>query len=404
VPFLQLSLLRLADFRCLGASLALNSVGMMGEAVVLGWLALELTNSPFLVGVALGMRALPLFFAGVPAGILADRFPRHRLLMLTGAGQALITATLGALTLAGRVRLTHLLLLTFAGGVVRAVEWAARQGYTHDVVGARELVNGLAILGVAMRVGWLFGSLGIGVVIARLGSGAAYLAVAVGYLAGAAALLPSAAPARTAPPAPGSVWDSIVGFVTAIRTDRVLPVLMLLTAGAEILGFSHQALLPSLARDILHVGPEGLGALNAARAVGGILGLVLISARGPARGGGTLFLGVLLVFGASVVGLGAAPRFMDFAGVIVVLVVVNALGALSDLLSQSLMQLSVPGHLRGHAGGAWVVAIGLAPLGQLQIGALASAFGVTLALGASGLALVALTGAAAFLFPRVRRL
>jgi hypothetical protein len=68
------------------------------------------------------------------------------------------------------------------------------------------------------------------------------------------------------------------------------------------------------------------------------------------------------------------------------------------------MQLSVPAHLRGRAGGAWVVAIGLGPLGQLQIGALASLFGVSVALGASGLGLVALVGAAVFFFPRVRRL
>jgi len=67
----------------------LNSVGMMGENVALGWLVLELTNSPLLVGVAMGTRALPLFFAGVPAGALADRWPRHHLLVATGVGQGL---------------------------------------------------------------------------------------------------------------------------------------------------------------------------------------------------------------------------------------------------------------------------------------------------------------------------
>ena len=151
----QRDLFRLGDFRCLGLSTVLNSVGMMGEVVVLGWLTLELTDSPFLVGVALGMRALPLFFVGVPAGVLADRFPRRRLLMLTGVGQALTTATLGALTLWGLVSLAHVLLLTFLAGVVRAVEWAARQSYTHDVVGAPRLMSAFAVLGVAGRAGWL---------------------------------------------------------------------------------------------------------------------------------------------------------------------------------------------------------------------------------------------------------
>jgi len=375
---------------------------MMGEVVVLGWLALELTNSPFLVGVALGMRMVPLFFVGVPAGALADRVPRQHLLLVTGVGQALTAATLGTLTLLGLVRLEHLLLLTLLAGVLRGLEHAARQSYTHDVVGPAALLSGLAVLGVSMRVGWLLGSLGVGAVIAHLGSGTAYLAVALGFLGGGLALLPASASPRERGPAVGSLWQSALDFLVAVGRDRTLLALMMLTAGAEILGFAHQALLPSLARDVLHTGPEGLGALNAARAVGGILGLAAASVHGAARGG-ALFLGVLVSFGASLVMLGASPYVVGLAGVLVVLTLVNAAGALADLLAQSLLQLSVPGHLRGRAGGVWVLAIGLAPLGQLQIGALASLFGVSIALGTSGLALAMLAAATALLVPRVRR-
>jgi hypothetical protein len=402
---LKPALFRLADFRCLAASLLLNSVGMMGEVVALGWLTLELTDSPVLVGVAMGMRALPLFFVGVPAGALADRVRRHRLLMATGAGQVLTSATLGVVTLLDVVSLGHVLGLTLAAGVLRGVEHAARQSYTHDVVGGAELVKGFAVLGVAMRAGWLMGSLGVGAIIARFGSGAGYLLVACGYLAGAAVLLLASTPARTTSSGAGSLWRSVTEFLAAVRTDQALLVLMALTAGAEILGFAHQVLLPSLARDVLHAGPEGLGVLNAARSAGGILGLAAAAmTRGAARGSGALFLLVLGVFGMSLIGLGAAPYLVGFAGVVLVLTVANAAGALADLLAQSLLQLSVPPHLRGRAGGAWVLAIGLAPLGQLQIGALASLFGVSAALGASGLALAAMAVMAALLFPRVRRL
>jgi MFS family permease len=399
------ALFRLPDFRALAASMFLNSVGMMGEVVVLGWLTLELTNSPLLVGVAMGMRALPLFFVGVPAGALADRFPRHRLLMATGAGQALTASTLGILTVLGVLQLAHVLLLTLLTGVFRGIEHAARQSYTHDVVGAGALVKGLALLGVAMRSGWLLGSLGAGAIVAHFGSGAGYLAVACGYLAGAAALLLASTPARDRSTGSASLWSSVIEFLTAVRTDRTLLVLMALTAAAEILGFTHQVVLPSLARDVLHTGPEGLGVLNAARSVGGILGLgAAAMARGSTAGSGALFLLVIGVFGGSLIALGAAPHVVGFVGVVVVLTVANAAGALADLLAQSLLQLSVPAHLRGRAGGAWVVAIGLAPLGQFQIGALASLFGVSVALGASGLALTALAVTVSLVFPRVRRL
>jgi len=376
---------------------------MMGEVVVLGWLTLELTDSPFMVGAAMGTRALPLFFVGVPAGALADEFSRRRLLVLTGTGQALTAATLGVFVLLGAVSLGHVLALTLVAGMFRGIEHAARQSYTHDLVGPRVLMSGLAVLGVAMRSGWLLGSLGVGAVIAHFGSGVAYLAVAVGFLGGGLALLPATAAPRARTAAAGALWRSALDFLVAVRRDRTLLVLMILTAAAEVLGFAHQALLPSLARDVLHTGPEGLGALNAARAVGGIFGLLVASSRGAAAGGAR-FLAVLVTFGLSLIGLGVAPYLVTFVGVLVVLIVVNAAGALADLLAQSLLQLGVPNELRGRAGGAWVVAIGLAPLGQLQIGALASLLGVSIALGTSGLVLVMLAIATGLLYPRVKRI
>src|SRR2546423_5942867 len=95
VPIFRLALFRLPDFRRLGASVLLNSVGMMGETVVLGWLTLELTNSPLLVGVAMGMRMLPLFFVGVPAGAPPARFPRPQPPLLTRPRQGPPPTALG---------------------------------------------------------------------------------------------------------------------------------------------------------------------------------------------------------------------------------------------------------------------------------------------------------------------
>jgi hypothetical protein len=110
---------------------------------------------------------------------------------------------------------------------------------------------------------------------------------------------------------------------------------------------------------------------------------------------------VLIAFGASLAALSLAG---SFAVVLLILVGTNALGAVTDVLAQTLIQLAVPSGLRGRAGGAWVVAIGMAPLGQFQIGALASLFGVSVALGVNGLALMAVGVAAALLVPRLRKL
>ena len=256
---------------------------MVGEQVVLGWLALELTNSALMVGVALGLRNFPQLLFGVPAGVVADRVDRVRLLVATGVAMSAITGILGTLALLGRLGFGPLLLLSFVGGSARTLHQTARQGFAHDVSGPGRLVQTIAMVGFGSRLGGLIGSLAVGALIARFGPGAGYLAVAIGYLACAAAMLPARGSSR-APVVDGSVAAGVLGFVTMVGRDRTLLALMALTAAAEIFGFSHQALLPSLARDVLRVGPAGLGVLMGARQAGGLLGGAVVSGLGAAFG------------------------------------------------------------------------------------------------------------------------
>jgi MFS family permease len=386
--------------RCLGFCVFFHSIGMVGEQVVLGWYILEITDSAFMVGLALGVRNLPLLFAGIPAGVVADRGDRVKLLQISGVTMAAGSALMGALVAAKLGGVGPALMLTFATGCARALHQTARQGYAHDTAGGGGVVHALALVALTSRLGGLLGSLIAGVMIARLGSATAFLMVAASYLVSALAMLPARSSGRPSEAVESSVRDDVFGFLGTIRHDRVLLHLMSLTAIAEVLGFSHQALLPSLARDVLQVGPEGLGVMTAARQFGGLAGIAFTSGLGGARYG-PLFLSVIVGFGASLVALGFAP---SFTVVLLILVCANALGAVTDVLAQTLIQLAVPSGLRGRAGGAWVVSIGMAPLGQFQVGALASLFGVSAALGVNGIALMAVGAAAALLVPRLRRL
>jgi len=399
VPLLQLW--RLHGLRCLGLCVFFHSIGMVGEQVVLGWYILEITDSALMVGVALGVRNLPLLLAGIPAGVIADRGDRVKLLQASGVAMAVGTALMGALVAAGLGGVGPALMLTFVTGCARALHQTARQGYAHDIAGGGGVVHALALVALTARLGGLLGSLLTGFLIAGYGSATAFLVVAAGYLVSAVAMLPARPSDRPIEAGSRSMGEDVLGFLGTIRRDRVLLHLMSLTAIAEVLGFSHQALLPPLARDVLQVGPEGLGVMTAARQIGGLAGLAFTSGLGGARGYGPLFLSVLIGFGASLVVLGLAP---SFAVVVLLLVATNALGAVTDVLAQTLIQLAVPSGLRGRAGGAWVVSIGMAPLGQFQVGALASLFGVGVALGVNGVALMAVGAAAALLVPRLRRL
>jgi Transmembrane secretion effector len=395
-----LKLWRHHGVRCLGFCVFFHSIGMVGEQVVLGWYILEITDSAFMVGLALGVRNLPLLFAGIPAGVVADRGDRVKLLQISGVTMAVGSGLMGALVAAKLGGVGPALMLTFATGCARALHQTARQGYAHDTAGGGGVVHALALVALTSRLGGLLGSLIAGVMIARLGSATAFQMVAASYLVSAIAMLPARSSGRPSQAAESSMRDDVFGFLGTIRHDRVLLHLMSLTAIAEVLGFSHQALLPSLARDVLQVGPEGLGVMTAARQVGGLAGIAFTSGLGGARYG-PLFLSVIIGFGASLVALGFAP---SFTVVLLILVCANALGAVTDVLAQTLIQLAVPSGLRGRAGGAWVVSIGMAPLGQFQVGALASLFGVGAALGVNGVALMAVGAAAALLVPRLRRL
>ena len=394
------SLLRLPGFLRFASSALLNTIAFSGEQVVLGWLVLDLTNSPLLVGVALALRMAPLLLIGLPAGVLADRGDRIVLLRGANTTMALALTLLGTLTVLGRVTVESVLAITFFVGCARALQQVTQQTHAHDLVGPARLTHALGALGIAQRLGGLTGALLAGWLIGHRGPGVAYLAAA-----GACLVATLVLPRRSAHPVHASagatsVWEGLSSFFQAARAERRLPALMALTAAGEVLGFSHQAVLPSLARDILHVGPEGLGAMSAARQAGGILAMLCVGRLSQLGGLTSIFVTALGVFGVGVAALGLAP---GYGSVLLVLTLVNAVGATCDVLGQSLMQQAVPPALRGRASGAWVVAIGVGPVGQFQIGALVSWLGVAAALGASGAALVAVAVGVRLMMVRARR-
>ena len=353
------------------------------------------------MGVVLGLRMVPFFLLGLPAGAVADRFDRRRLVGTVNIGMAALSAGLGLLIMWDIVVVWHLAAFGFAGGCLRAVNQPARQSLAYDIVGGGNVVNGLALMSMGMRVGAIAGSLSAGSLMARLGADAACVAIAVGYVLSAITIQFIRERGQAAPIEREPVWQILKGSLSELRHNRSLQMLVALSAMAEILGFSHQVLMPTLAKDILQVGAEGLGVMNALRSIGGILAILLLSAMGDVRRKGLLYLIVLHLFGISLVFLGFATTFyMAILGI----TLVNGMGALSDILSQSLVQSVVPNEFRGRAMGSWTLAVGMGPLGHLQVGALAATFGVTFALATHGIGLLVLAAGSLVLFPRFRRL
>ena len=235
----------------------------------------------------------------------------------------------------------------------------------------------------------------------RAGTPVALLALAVAHMAAFVWLLRLRAAGQASVSERVSIGQNLREYVDEMRSNRVLLLLVLVTASVEVFGFSFSTALPELAAARFHVGAEGLGMMHAARAVGGILASLVLAGMGGLQRRGMAYLVVIYAFGASLLSLSVSG---EFALALAALIVVAMLATASDVLTQSMIQLSVPNRLRGRAMGAWVFAIGSAPLGHLEMGALIVSLGVTGALVINGAALIGIGILATFAAPRLRKL
>ena len=388
------------DFNVLGVGTVLGSLAVTGEMVVVSWFVLELTESPLMVGVVLGLHMVPNAVFGIPAGIVVDIVNRPRFIAAVNAAMAVPIAVLGLLVMNDAVEVWHVLVLVFAFSTLLVFDYSARGSFVYDIVGPSAAIQGIAVMSLTGRVGRVVGSVAAGFLIARQGADAALFATSGFFVLTSIAMLGVRSRGQAAPTTRPSARRAFAEFIGELRTNRVLLTLVLTTGAIEILGFSHKVVLPSLARDVLEVGPEGLGIMNGIGSLGGILGIVFLSVKGDIGRKGVLYLLAILTFGIGLLLLGFAANFLL---VLLVLALLNAVMAITDTLSQGLMQLAVPNELRGRAMGSWLLGLGAGPIGTLQMGALASV-GVVLALSVNGLGLVALAVAIAALSPLVRKL
>jgi MFS family permease len=393
--------LRFPDIRTLWVSTVSNQLGQGMQQVVLGWLVLEMTGSGGMVGAIFAARSAPNLIVGLAAGSIADRLDRRILMQLSVWGMMLAALAVVFLLFTNQLTVWQLMLITFLLGTLQAFCMTARQVYVYDVVGASGAVNGIALISLAQRVGQVLGALLAGALIQWQGSGVCFLAMGLSYAFGALALYALRHAGESAPLRREPMLENILNYFRALRSNRVMLSLMISTAAAETLGFSHQVIIPILAIEVLHVGAVGLSVLTAFRFVGGALGVVTLAVMGQVRRRGILLLAALVLFGVGQVWLGQSINFLM---ALVLVTLVNAMAAITDVLHQSLIQLSVSNEQRGRAMGSWIVGIGTAPVGQLQIGYLSELTNARIALLVNGVSLAVLALVMGVVMPRLRRL
>jgi predicted MFS family arabinose efflux permease len=285
--------------------------------------------------------------------------------------------------------------IAFALGCLQVFDTPARQALVLDTVRAEAAQRALALNALASRLALALGALVAGALIPRGGVPSCYLAIAV--VSGLAAVLvlavrvPQQGRGRLVhPPFLRALREAarLLVDIPAVRTLSIAGI------ACEIFAFSHSSALPIVAEDVLRAGAEGLGTLNAAVALGGMVAVTLLSLL-PGRVRREPLLGAVFVgYGLALLAL-SAMRALALAAV--VLVVIGLCAGAFDVLQQTLIQLAVPDDQRGRAVGIWILGLGSAPFGHLEMGLLAANLGAPEALLING----TITVVAAILLTRV---
>ena len=398
---IQFPALRHPDYRRLWFGAAFNQQGMSGEHVVLGALVFQITESTGWIGAIMAVYFLPLLVFGMLSGAVADWMDRRTLLRRTEVTFVALQLSFAALLFVGIDDLPVLVAFTLLTGSLRALHQPVRVSYAYDIVGGGQVVSGLGLLNLSGRSGQLVGALLIGLVMKHYGAPAALAVIAAGHALAylAFARLHSAGDAAVKEHTP--MRQNLREYVAELRSNGILMMLVLITAAVEIFGFSFATALPELANTRLNLGEDGLGYLHAARAAGGIIAGLAMSFMGQMQRRGLAYLFVIFAFGASILLLSVEGTSLF---TVCAVGLVALLATSSDVLTQSMMQLSVVNKLRGRAMGVWVLAVGIAPVGHLQFGVLSVAIGLSNALAVNGAILVAVGLVVTLVAPRLRQL
>ena len=388
------------NFRLFLAGQGTSLIGTWMQNVAMGWLVLELTNSPFYVGLVAALGSLGVLVFTLYAGVVADRSDKRRIVVLTQTLSMLQAFALAILYWTHTIAVWNVMALASLLGVVNAFDIPTRQSFIVEMVGREDLVSAIALNSSMFNAARVVGPAVAGTLIGLLNVGACFFLNGVSYLAVIWSLLAMRLPLPVAPPGQASAWAGFREIVAFIRGDRRVSTLVTLTALLSVFGFPFLSLMPVFARDVLHVGAGGYGVLMASVGVGAMLGALAIAAFSR-----RIPKGPMLLTGGTAFGLLVAAFTLShwFAASVALLAVAGCAMIVNNALTNTLLQTLVPDQLRGRVMGFYsFVFVGLAPLGAFQAGVFAERFGAPLAVGAGAVICALAVMVAAWRVPELR--
>ncbi|HEY2067838.1 MAG TPA: MFS transporter [Gemmatimonadaceae bacterium] len=396
-------LIRHRNFRIFLSGQTLSLIGTWMQTMAQGWLALELTNSAFLVGLVATASSIPILLFTMPAGVLVDRSDKLRLVRIAQGAYLLEATALWALTATHRITIDSLLGLAFLSGVIASIEIPARQSMFIDLVGRDDLADAIALNSSGFNLARVVGPGLAAAVIARLGIAWCFFLNAVSFVAVLIGLFMIQLPRWERLPGHARPWVGVQQALRYMRREPRVRALMLMVTVYSILGAPVLALMPVVARRMFGLGAAGYGLLLSFLGIGGLIGALSLAAVGN-RVSRTKLLIVASIAWPILLLAFSLERLPWLAYVL--LLAIGCTMILNGAIANGLLQRLVPNELRGRMMAAYgLVVVGLSQVvGAFCAGALADVVGVSTAIGISAVLMLAYGIHAFFRRPELRSL
>lgn len=393
------SSLRTRNFRLFAMGQLVSNTGSWVQRIAQDWVVLTITGSATAVGITTMLQFLPTLLFGLHGGLLADRYSKRHILIVTQIGLAAMATTLAVLTLSNRIDVWHVYLVAFGLGVIVALDNPARQAFVNEMVGPRHLLNAISLNASIFQLGALIGPAVSGVLIGLVGPGYAFTINAVSYLAPISMLVLIRRAELHLSSAPASGQHAGAGLLAVLRRPEMLwPTVIASVFG--VFTINLPVTLAAYAKTVFHSGSAGYGYLCSTVAVGSVVG-ALISAR---RSRTTLrsIAGVGAALAVTEMLAAAAPGQVTFC---ILLFTVGAATLLLLTAANSAVQMTADASTRGRIMSVYlVVFIGSGAIGGPVLGFIDQRFGPQVGMLLAGALPATVTGVIAVALARRRGL
>ena len=390
------------NFRRFWTGQTLSQIGTWMQSVAQGWLALELSDDPLLVGLVAAAGSLPVLFLSLHAGVLADRVSKLRLVTVSQALMLVQATALWWLVASGRVTIGWLVALAGVNGIIQAVDVPARQALVVELVGRDDLLDAIALNSTGFNLARIVGPSIAAVVIAQVGLAWCFGLNALSYLAVLAGLLRVRLPAAEAKRATVGAIEGLREGLRYVRSTPTVATLLRLTAVYSVFGLPYLTLMPVFARNVLGLGASGYGTLLSCVGVGAIAGALFLAAVGRRVRRGRLLAFAATAFAALLIVL-SLVRTSELAAAVLLLCGLTMI--LTNAITNGLLQTTSPDEFRGRVMSVHALLfIGLSPAGAIIGGAVARWLGVAAAIRGGATIVLGFALYSLVRHPEVRRL